>query len=371
MTKLSGLMLRTFPLLPLLGAAQEASRSDSAASGGSSCSSTLENTADFIALADDLDALNRSTGNKLLEIPRVPCSGVGDWILEESPVILEGCCFALESAFHKGETLQDCSNEDDFLPLDYFNMSAQFLLEHCGELDVLVWPRQDAFQDYVTSLAAESEEAAKMLDATLLEMFNLTASELIAGKRYNLAQYIVGKTNFQVHHRPKHILGYFNPWSFAPRSLWCPAHQKQIAEQGFPTLSLFRHFQQSRWKFQEHRSKHWDKKTRQFLCPKATTFMPAHLHRATGAANAEAVLLTEGKKHWQMMEATAESFSDLQPLEGFKGKSVPLQKFPVDLADDYPVYVATQLPGEVVLMPRNWAHFAYSMEDSISTHFVV
>jgi len=136
MTILSHWVPRLSPIFLLVSTAEKDSCPDNAnaALGESSCSSSssrLEKPLDFVALADDLLAMNQSSGNKLHEIRRVPCSG--DWFFADEPIILEGCCWALESAFQKGEEVPDCSNEEDFLALDHFNISHDFFLEHCGQ----------------------------------------------------------------------------------------------------------------------------------------------------------------------------------------------------------------------------------------------
>mmetsp|Transcript_6107 Transcript_6107/g.13176 ORF Transcript_6107/g.13176 Transcript_6107/m.13176 type:complete len:375 (-) Transcript_6107:83-1207(-) len=372
MTILSHWVPRLSPIFLLVSTAEKDSCPDNAnaALGESSCSSSssrLEKPLDFVALADDLLAMNQSSGNKLHEIRRVPCSG--DWFFADEPIILEGCCWALESAFQKGEEVPDCSNEEDFLALDHFNISHDFFLEHCGAEDFNFWHDQDFFQEYLSSLEDETDEARRAAEEGLDDIFGITLNELttVARNRRNMAQYSVEKRRFQVNRQPKHVLGYFNPLSYgAMKSLWCPALKQQVYEKGFPTLSLYRQLPQFSHQRYENRRNHWESKAVSFVVPKASCSVPTHLHFENQVS---AVLLTEGKKHWQFVAATPDSFSDLQPFPGVKRLSQSFQKVPIELADEHPVYVGTQLPGEVILPPRNWVHLAYSIEDSVSIVF--
>jgi len=195
--------IRISPVLFLSAQAEQAS-CPTDGNAESICSGTPEQALDFIELADNLTALNRSVGNKLHKIRRIACSA--DWELEEEPVILEGCCWAMGSAFQKGEEVADCSNDEDFLPLDYFNISHQFFLEHCAEKDFTLWADVDHYQSYVTSLAGEPEEVQAVVDEGLRDTFNITLSELIdrVSTRRSMARYSAEKSNYQVFLVPSH-----------------------------------------------------------------------------------------------------------------------------------------------------------------------
>jgi len=359
---------RISPVALLYATAEEASCPENvAASGESGCSTTPEGPFDFIPLVDDIAALNRSVGNKLHPIRRVPCSG--DWYTADEPVILEGCCWALQSAFEQGEEVEDCSTDEDFLPLDHLDISHQYFRDHCSGEDFTFWQDHDHYRNYITSLQFEPREVQDDIDRGLRDAFNVTLSELtaMAMKRRSMARYNAEKQKFQVHHRPKHILGYFNPLSYgAMKFLWCPALEQQLIEKGFPMLSLYRQLRRFPYEQEDRRKNSWVDATTTFVVPKAGFALPAHLHFEQKAS---AVLLTEGKKHWQFMEATPESYSDLQPIQGMRRLEHGFQKVPIDLADEYPVYIGTQAKGEVMIPPRNWVHLAYSIEDSVSVVF--
>jgi len=331
------------------------------------CPDNADGVSDVVELLGDLVALNRSSGNKLHEIRRVPCTGDGYY--SEEPVILEGCCWAMESAFQKGGEVADCSNDEDFLPLDHFNFSHSFFLEHCGDEDLIDWHEQDFFQATIAKLASKPDTVRKTIEDGLRDDFNVTLEDFIStvSKRHTMSQYSAEKTKFQVLRRPKTIFGYFNPLIHgAMKPLWCDAMKEKVNQKDLPVLSLYRQLSQFSRHQKESRRKLWEETSISFVLPKATTAVPAHLHFQDPVA---AVLLTEGKKHWQLMESTAESFSDMQPHSGGKRWSQSFKKLPVDLADDYPVYVGTQMVGDVIILPRNWVHFVYSLEDSVSIVF--
>mmetsp|Transcript_27610 Transcript_27610/g.58762 ORF Transcript_27610/g.58762 Transcript_27610/m.58762 type:complete len:378 (-) Transcript_27610:83-1216(-) len=367
---------RLSPLVLFYATAEEAScPENAAASGESSCSSSSsssrsrEEPLEFIALAEDLAALNRSTGNHLHEIQRVPCSG--DWYYTDVPIILEGCCWALESAFRKGEEVPDCSNAQDFLPVDYFDVSHKFFLEHCGTEDLSFWNKEDDhYRNYIARLVHEPKKIQDPIDKGLRESFNISLSELatMVSKGHSMVRYFAEKDKFQAHSRPKHILGYFHPLSYhAMRGFWCSALKEQVSEMGFPMLSFFRQLPEFPWKNHEDRFESWASSSISFVVPKASFALPAHLHFEEQVT---AVLLTEGKKHWQFIAATEESFRDLQPVEGLKRLEQAFYKLPIDVAHMHPVYVGTQSKGDVLLPPRNWVHLAYSFEDSVSLLFM-
>jgi len=361
------------PVLLWSCSAEEASCSDDPVCEGlcegGSCSSSLETPIDFVAMADDLDALNRSTSNKLHEIRRVPCTG--DWYPPDEPVILEGCCWAVESAFRKGNKVADCSNDEDFLPLDYFNISLGFLLEHCGTEEFERPLETYAYEEYVKSFLEKPVEVQSSIDDALHDIFNITLMELnaIVQKTYTVAEYLAQMRNFEARKRPHHVLGYFHPFSHAQsRTLFeCPALMEQLRETGFPMLNLHRPSPQN-FASLRSRMKEWANSAAG-IAPASSFTFPAHLHHADRTA--KALLLLEGKKHWQLVPITAEVYSELEPIEGYTRKGGVFHKAPIDLADEHPVYVGTQLKGDVLITPWMWAHHIYSIEDSLSTVFSV
>jgi len=315
-----------------------------------------------------LDALNRSTGNKLYEIRRVPCTG--NWYLTDEPIILEGCCWALESAFRKGEEAADCSSEDYFLPLDYFNISHQFLSEHCGAEEIERHPDSYAYEEHVAQLLEEPAEVRENIDESLRDILNITLAELnsIVQKRLTVADYVAQIRDFQVHKRPNHFLGFFNPIAhYQSRTIFqCPAVKEHLRESGLPLPSFYRSLPRN-FEEQRQRANEWVNAATAFMSPASSFTFPAHLHLPD--RKAKALLLTEGKKHWQLVSINEESYSDLQPREGYQRKAPAFQKAPIDLANEHPVYVGTQTKGEVLITPWNWAHLVYSIEDSIAILF--
>mmetsp|Transcript_62117 Transcript_62117/g.131212 ORF Transcript_62117/g.131212 Transcript_62117/m.131212 type:complete len:371 (-) Transcript_62117:97-1209(-) len=347
----------------------EVSCSNDAESGGSSCSSSLQTPIDFVAMADDLDALNRSTGNQLREIRRVPCTG--DWYPPDEPVFLEGCCWASGSAFQKGSEVADCSNDEDFLPLDYLNISLQMLMQHCGTQEIERSRESHAYEDYVKSFLEEPIEVQNDIDAKLLDIFNITLTELnaILQKTYTFAEFGDQKRTFQVRKRPAHPLGYFHPLYHAQsRSMFsCPAVVANLREIDFSLPSFYR---PTPWDYTEEgtRKKEWVR-SGVSLTPASGFSLPTHLHK--NVRSAKVALLLEGKKHWQLVSMTAGSYESLQPLEGYKRKANGFLKAPIDIADEYPVYVGTQTKGEVLVTPWMWAHLVYTLEDSLGVVYRV
>mmetsp|Transcript_43486 Transcript_43486/g.93673 ORF Transcript_43486/g.93673 Transcript_43486/m.93673 type:complete len:381 (-) Transcript_43486:92-1234(-) len=350
--------------------AEEVSCSGNLESEGSSCSSSQPSPIDFIAMADDLDALNRSTGNKLYEIQRFPCSG--DWHLTEVPIILEGCCWASGSAFQKGKAVvEDCSNEEDFLPLDHFNVSLDFLLEHCGAEEIQRPSDSYAYEGYVKHLLDQPMEVHQDIDEKLLKIFNLTLQELdtlVRKTTFTIADYGAQMRNFQVRHRPEHVLGFFNPLSHSQLRtiITCPAVKQQLREAGFPMPSFFRPLPRSLGN-QRERMREWGR-VAGIIAPAYSSTFPAHLHREDGKARALALM--EGKKHWQLIPVGTEAFSDLHPVEGYTRSAFAFHKSPIDVADEHPVYVGVQSKGDVLISPRNFAHYVYNIEDSVAILFV-
>jgi len=342
----------------------------------SSCSNPLKTPVDFVAMADDLDALNRSTGNKLYEIPRVPCTG--DWYLAEEPMILEGCCWALGSSFQKANEAVDCSGEEDFLPLDYFNISHQFLLEHCGEEDLRRYAASSLgkeraphlVEELVTHLLNEPEKIRENIERDLRDTLNTSLAELnnTVKKMFTVAQYHALRETFKVRKRPEHILGYFHPVAHYPsRILYqCPAVQQRLRDNGFPLPSFYRPLRGD-FERESDRESEWVHAAGCFIAPAASFAYPTHLHLADRRATA--LLLAEGKKHWQLVAMDATAYTELQPMEGVQRKLPTFHNPPIDLANDHEVYVGTQSKGEVLITPWNWAHLIFSIEDSVAILF--
>mmetsp|Transcript_1612 Transcript_1612/g.3524 ORF Transcript_1612/g.3524 Transcript_1612/m.3524 type:complete len:373 (+) Transcript_1612:93-1211(+) len=345
--------------------AEEVSCPNDPAFSKSTGSGWLPAPVDYVALADDLDALNRSVGNTLLEIQRVPCSA--DWYYSDEPIILQGCCWALESALEKGNEVADCSNNEDFLPLDYFDFSHEFFSRNCGTEELN--RKLDPTRVYLDALQKDTPEAQALVDQGLRAVFNVTLKDLFAmflERNITFDQYFAEMRDFKVFNRPKHVVQYYLPQTLAGiGSLWCSVLKQQVAEQNFPVLSLFRHISDYD-KSYERRQRYWGVGALSWIAPAGSFGHGPHLHTTSEVFTS---LLTEGKKHWQFMSATPESFSELEPMPGMNVWQTTFYRAPVDVADEYPVYVGTQLKGEVMILPRNWIHHAYSIDDTVNVLF--
>ena len=83
--------------------------------------------------------------------------------------------------------------------------------------------------------------------------------------------------------------------------------------------------------------------------------------------------VVEGSRVWQLVPPSlevSERLSQMKFMNTENGDFVYLRA-PVEVADEFPVFIAELAPGDLLYVPVDYIHVAYSRSDSVSLSYVV
>ena len=100
-----------------------------------------------------------------------------------------------------------------------------------------------------------------------------------------------------------------------------------------------------------------------FVSPAESFGYGTHVH---GAPNFVFQWILEGSRVWQLLPPSREAAERMLPVEvSTDDASYAFSRAPVEVADEFPVFLAELGPGDLLYVPVDYIHLVYSHSDSV------
>jgi hypothetical protein len=257
------------------------------------------------------------------------------------------------------------------------NWTHAALLERCGKMSVRNGVG-NRYAQVLDKLHLVSEEDRKAWEARAESVYELSLEKIkhLYLFEWSFEDYHEFKDFHKHKTYPEHPFDFVLPITL--KSLdddWCPALLKEMRKKRLKWMSpetmfdLFERFdgnlsaQETRregavWHIAEF-----------FISPGESFGYATHSH---GGVHSIFQWVLEGRRVWQLVPPSYEAHRRLEPLGlSTEASDGTYLRAPVEVADEFPVFVTEVGPGDLLYMPVDFIHLVYSLSDSVSLSYQV